>query len=254
MKKIWVGTCGQVVAWKKFFELFSALELNATFYKFPTERQVKNWKKHLEEGKQKGAFLAMKAHQLFTHPLNSPTWKRSEFSPEERKKFKDLVGCLKWNEFTKTQLQRTKVLAEELGIDFILFQLPQACAKERENFFSFLKKARELLPAKIGLEIRWDDLSLLQEGRALNITPVFDPFLEPTLRKEFFPELDFLYLRLHGTKDPRGRLNYRHRYGAQELRILKAWILEAKAGKICVFFNNIFMKEDALKFKELLEK
>ncbi len=254
MKKIWVGTCGQVVAWKKFFELFSALELNATFYKFPTERQVKNWKKHLEEGKQKGAFLAMKAHQLFTHPLNSPTWKRSEFSPEERKKFKDLVGCLKWNEFTKTQLQRTKVLAEELGIDFILFQLPQACAKERENFFSFLKKARELLPAKIGLEIRWPDPSLLMSLRNQGIVPVFDPFLEPSLRESFFPDLDFLYLRLHGTRDSRGKLNYRHQYTEEELKKLKDWVFEARAERVCVFFNNVFMKDDALRFKKLWQE
>ncbi len=255
MKKIWVGTCGQVVAWQKFFDLFSALEINATFYKFPTERQVKNWKKYLKEGKEKGAFLSMKAHQLFTHPLRSPTWKRSEFSPEERKRLKDLVGCLKWNDFTRGQLERTKILLEELVLDFLLFQLPAACEAEKEQILPFLRQAREMLTRwGIGLEIRWEDRTLLEEAYAEGITPVFDPFLEPDLREEFFPKLDFLYLRLHGEKGPGGRINYRHRYEDQELNTLKDWLFEAKAERICVLFNNVYMKEDALRFEELLQK
>ncbi len=255
MKKVWIGTCGQVVAWKNLFHLFSALELNITFYKFPTERQVKNWKKYLREGKEKGAFLSMKAHQLFTHPLNSPTWKRSEFASEERKKLRGLVGCLKRNELSRKYLKKTRELAEELGLDFILFQLPAACEKEKENIGPFFREALKILDQKLlGLEIRWPDPSLLMNLRNQGIVPVFDPFLEPSLRESFFPDLDFLYLRLHGTRDPRGKLNYRHQYTEEELKRLKDWVLEARAKEVCVFFNNVFMKDDALRFKKLWQE
>ncbi len=252
MKKIWIGTCGQVVSWQRFFDLFTALELNSTFYKFPTERQLKNWKKYLEAGKQKGAFLSLKAHQLFTHPLKSPTWKRSEFGPEERKKLKDLVGCLKWNDFTVEQLERLKTLVEELKQDLVLFQLPAACEAEKEQILPFLLRAKETLKTKVGLEIRWNDLSLLKKVAEEGVTPVFDPFLEPELRENLFPELDFLYLRLHGKKDSRGKINYRYQYTDSDFRNLKTWLEGARAPKICVLFNNVYMKEDALRFKEFI--
>ncbi len=254
MKKIWVGTCGQVVAWQKFFQLFNALELNSTFYRFPTEKQIKNWQKYLAPAKEKGAFIAFKAHQLFTHPLRSPTWKRSEFRPDEREKFKGQVGCLKLNDLTQKYLAQTKGLSEALGADFILFQLPSGCQKEKENVIPFLEKAKEVLDSRLGLEIRWKDLELLTQVAALEILPVFDPFLEPELKAHFFPKLKFLYLRLHGTKDERGRINYKHQYSETELLTLKEEILRAQAEEIVVLFNNVYMKEDALRFKELLSK
>lgn len=254
MKKIRVGTCGQVVSWAKFFLLFDALEINSTFYRFPTDRQVKNWQKHLLSAKEKGAFVSLKAHQLFTHPLRSPTWKRSEFGPEEREQLKGLVGCLKWNPFTEKQLKTTAELASSLGADFILFQLPAACHNEREQVLPFFKEALKRLPTRLGLEIRWEDLPLLEEASRLGVVPVFDPFLEENLRESFFPSLPFLYLRLHGQKDARGRLNYKYRYTDEELLKLKEMLFEARAGEIVVLFNNVYMKEDALRFKELISK
>ncbi len=255
MKEILVGTCGQVVAWERFFDLYDALEINSTFYRFPTPRQVKNWQKHLTRARDKGAFFSFKAHQLFTHPTRSPTWKRSEFSPEERKKLKDKVGCLRLNDFTTAQLQRTGELAEALGAQLVLFQLPSLCAKEKENFKGFLARAKELLPCPVGLEIRWEDRELLEElYEGLGVLPVFDPILEAWAKEAFFPRLEFLYLRLHGQKDQKGRLNYRYQYQEDELIRLKEELWAARARRIVVLFNNVFMKKDALRFKEVLSK
>ncbi|WP_456370267.1 DUF72 domain-containing protein [Thermodesulfatator atlanticus] len=254
MKKIYVGTCGQVISLKKFFDHYSALEINATFYRFPSQKQIRNWKTHLKAGKEKGAYLSLKAHQIFTHPLRSPTWKRSEFKLEDLKKEKDKIGCLKLNELTLTFLERTKELCTELGIDFVLFQLPSFCREEKEHFANFLAKARDVLPTRIGLEIRWQDQRLLEDlWQNIQIVPVFDPFLANDLRKSFFPKLSFLYLRLHGKKDKTGKINYKHRYSDEELLKLKDWVFAAKAQKICLLFNNVYMRDDTLRFRKIIE-
>ncbi len=58
-----------------------------------------------------------------------------------------------------------------------------------------------------------------------------------------FPQGKAKYFRLHG-----GR-NYRHRYTDDEL----ARLWELCSGEAYVLFNNITMRNDALRFKELTE-
>ena len=250
VKRIYVGTCGQVMGLKKLLETYTALEINATFYRFPTEKQRKNWARVLAE--RKDFFLSLKAYQGFTHPAHSPTWKKAGLNPEERERLKDFVGCLRWNEVTEGFLDETARLIEELKADFLLFQLPSYCQKEEENAFSFFEKVSAALEVKLGFEIRWPSVDLLAEvWRRYGVIPVFDPFLEPELRETFFPQLDFLYLRLHGRRDERGRLDYKHRYSDEELRELRAFIEGARAETVCVLFNNVYMKEDARRFLEM---
>ncbi|MFN3268165.1 MAG: DUF72 domain-containing protein, partial [Zestosphaera sp.] len=61
------------------------------------------------------------------------------------------------------------------------------------------------------------------------------------------------YFRLHGI-GPR-EVNYRYKYSAEDLRKLKN-LLRSLEGvlEVYVMFNNVYMREDALKFKELLQK
>jgi len=251
VKRFYVGTCGQVMGLKKMLVTYSALEINATFYRFPTEKQLRNWARVFEE--RRDFFLALKAYQGFTHPIRSPTWKRSGLSSTELQEMKDKVGCLRLNSLTEAFLKRTEELLSTLKADFLLFQLPSSCKTEATNLFPFLSRASKILSVPLGLEIRWSAPSLLEDcWRKLNVVPVFDPFLEPTLREIFFPELDFLYLRLHGQRDERGRLNYKYQYPEEELEELANLLIQSRAEKICVLFNNVYMKEDALRFLELL--
>jgi len=253
MKKIYVGTCGQVMAWKKLLTSYSALEINSTFYRFPSERQIKNWSQLFRA--RGDFFLSLKAYQGFTHPRRSPTWKRSGLSKEELDQIKDYVGCLKWNKYIASFWQDTLELIEKLQADFLLFQLPKFCEKESANIYKFFQTIDLSRLKYVGLEIRWEDQNLLTDlEERYKIVPVFDPFLEPELRENFFPKLEFLYLRLHGTKNPQGRLNYNYRYSQEELNILKDWLKAAQAKTICVLFNNSYMKEDALRFEELLRE
>jgi len=252
-KHIYVGPCGQVVAWKRLPELYSALEINSTFYRFPTERQLKNWATALAQGRKGRDFcLAVKAFQGLTHPTRSPTWKRSGFSKGEISALKDLVGCLRWNETTKRFLEETEALCQRLGANFLLLQLPAFCREERENIPVFLEEARNILDLRLALELRWEDPELLEEAwERYQVIPAFDPFLEADLFKRFAPKLSTLYLRLHGQRDERGKLIYRYQYTETELKTLKEKILSSAARDILVLFNNTYMKEDALRFLKL---
>ncbi len=252
-KQIYVGPCGQVVAWKKLPELFSAIEINTTFYKFPTDKQIVNWQKALAQGRQGRTFkVSIKAFQGLTHTLRSPTWKRAGLSPNLLSRLKDKVGCLRLNETTLSFWQQTEALAQTLGAEYILFQLPKHCQKEEdliEGFFSQVKPKA----LRLALEIRWPGEDLLTRiWLKHKVIPVFDPFLEPALWQRFAPLLPRLYLRLHGQKDARGRLVYQHQYTEEELDLLQEKLMSARAQEILVFFNNVYMKQDALRFIQRL--
>ncbi len=254
-KRVYVGPCGQVVSWKKLPELYSALEINQTFYRFPTERQIQNWQKALQQGgaSRRNFRLIIKAFQGLTHPLRSPTWKRSGLKPEERAQLKDWVGCLRINPVTQEFWARTCALAQTLKAHYVLLQLPSWCAKEEENLFRFFNSLGQEASFGLGLEIRWSAPHLLLAlWERYGLTPVFDPFLEPGLYELFTPRAKTLYFRLHGQRDSRGRLNYRYQYEDSQLKRLAEMIKACAAEEVLVLFNNTYMKEDALRFLKLL--
>ncbi len=251
--KIYIGTCGNKVGLKKYLEIFNSLEINATFYNFPSEKTLRNWEKAFRE--RKDFALALKVFQGLTHPLSSPTWRRARISPEERENLRDQVGCLRVNPITKKFLEETLSMAQRLSARFLLFQLPRNCEKEKENFkvfFSYLREIAEALSdLHFGLEIRWEDPELLEElYNDFEVFPVFDPLLFPELLNRF-QNLPLLYFRLHGTLE-KGRLNYHKSYRHEELKELAELLSTLKAREVWVLFNNVYMHEDAQRFKALM--
>ena len=251
--RIRIGTCGNKVGLKKYVELFDTLEINATFYNFPSERTLTNWEKTFKE--RKDFALAFKAFQGLTHPFSSPTWHRAKIRPEERENLRDQVGCLRLNPVTETFLKRTLEMARRLSACFLLFQLPRNCEKKKESFTDFFSRLRDLsgdVPGlRFGLEIRWEDPGLLERlYRHFEVVPVFDPLLFPAYLKRF-RDLPFLYLRLHGELKG-GRLNYNKNYSDEELQGLAELVSRLGAHEVFVLFNNVYMHENALRFKELL--
>ncbi|MBA2849071.1 DUF72 domain-containing protein [Thermosulfuriphilus ammonigenes] len=251
-KRIYVGTCGFNISLARYVRLFDALEVNSTFYRFPTERSLKNWQKIFSQAQ--GFFLSLKAYQGLTHPISSPTWRRSSLTREELQALSERVGCLKLTPETEEFVSRSMKLIARLKADFWLFQLPKSC-KERAGgikaFFESLKDKFETTPL-LGLEIRWSDPDLLEElNRTLSVLPVFDPFINADLTERFFPRLSTLYLRLHGGYE-RGRINYDKSYSDQELLWLRGMLQDSAAERIFVLFNNLRMYEDAQRFKDLI--
>lgn len=58
-----VGCCGFPTSMKKFFENFSLIGLNNTFYQYPRERTVEGWREKAHENFE----FTVKAHQGISH-------------------------------------------------------------------------------------------------------------------------------------------------------------------------------------------
>ncbi len=128
-----------------------------------------------------------------------------------------------------------------LEAPIVLIQTPKSFRQTGENekrVLDFLS----VLPRDIqyALELRgWE----YREGYGEWIW-VVDPFAFPP------PEQDMYYFRLHGA--PPGERMYRYRYTDSDLLWLKDFVSNL-SGDVWMFFNNVWMYEDALRFKELTE-
>jgi len=127
-----------------------------------------------------------------------------------------------------------------LDAPIVLIQTPRSFRQTDENIrrvVDFLS----ILPPDIGyaLELRgWT-----YDERFSDWIWVVDPFAEQP------PEQDEYYFRLHGS--PPGQRMYRYRYSDADLQWLKNFV-STLSGTVWIFFNNVWMYEDALRFKEMI--
>ncbi len=246
-KVIYVGTCGFPMGRSKYYGLFKTVELQDTFYNPPdTGRLAK-----LRSEAPPSFIFNMKAWQAITHPPSMPTWRRSKFKPP-----KDL-----WNKYgflrpTKENFdawEKVREGARALNAKVIVIQLPSAFKCTKENFNNATEFLKSVSSSNyiIGLELRGDwtkNTQLISELVNINknIIHVFDPFrLSPAVIKEV------TYMRLHGIggKD----VNYRYRYKDEDLIKLKDFVKNlGGSNEIFVMFNNVYMRDDALRFQKLL--
>jgi len=203
---------------------FPTVEVNYTFYHFPSERTVERWAETTPEG----FVFSVKAHRTFTH--------RRKLGASE--------------ESLRAFLGRLFPLGDKLGP--VLFQLPPKLGPDLGKLSAFLEK----LPAgfRYAMEFRderWlgeETLSLLREkGIAYCIVSA------PGLRT--LPEVtaSFAYVRLHGSG-----AWYSHRYTEEELRTWAEIVrsLDERAEETFVYFNNDYKGyavENALTLMALLK-
>ena len=67
-----IGCCGFPVARAKYFQRFSAVEVQKTFYQPPRVSTADRWRREAPSG----FVYTMKAWQLITHESSSPTYRR----------------------------------------------------------------------------------------------------------------------------------------------------------------------------------
>lgn len=230
-----IGCCGFRSSRDSYYPLLPAVEIQHTFYQPPNIPTLEKWRKEAPSNFE----FTLKAWQLITHQSSSPTYKRLKRQLTENEK--DGAGFFRSSAIVKEAFDTTRECANALDARMILFQCPASFRPTAENIGRmqkfFGKQKRE------GLIFCWEPRGgwareivkdLCDE---LELWHVVDPFSERTVTPQK------CYFRLHG------RRGWRYVYEDAELEELYAML--PKETESYVFFNNIEMKSDALRFKEI---
>ena len=239
---LFVGCCGWTEAQARYVRDFPTIELQTTFYEPPSITVARRWR---TEAPPEFRFC-MKAWQLITHTPASPTYRRlkSALSPTER----DLYGSFRSTEQVWLAWRRTQEIADILRAEVIVFQCPRSFLPTRENirnltaFFQHIDRGCRTL----AWEPRGDDWSapLIRDLCAENnLVHCVDPFQSIPVYG------NSLYWRLHGIS------GYRYRYTDEDLSALEAKLKAhgQMPGPNYVLFNNIYSKDDAMRFSAKLQ-
>lgn len=208
-----VGTSGWYYPWNEEKSLdwyiknsgLNAVELNASFYRFPFPNQVKSW-----STKGKNIRWSVKVNRLITH-----VHKFNKKALDIWKSFERLFSPLDKN------------------IDFYLFQLPPSMKPTlATKIKSFIQKTK--LRERACIEFRnmeWFDKKWVDWASELKMTVASVD--SPDFPREILNSNNIVYVRMHGRSSW-----YSHDYSDEELKEVRKKILKAKAGKVYVFFNN----------------
>jgi len=233
-----VGCCGFAVARARYYENFEVLEIQKTFYQFPRLGTVLKWR---EEAPKVFEFT-LKAPQLITHLPSSPTYRKLGYSiPDKQKPY---YGFFKPTDMVFEAWEKTQKIAQLLEAKIVIFQMPpsfQPTVENKRNMKKFFRKIK-----RQGLRLvweprgKWEGKEIRSLCSELGLVHCVDPFKAEAVAGEF------VYFRLHGMS------GYRYRYTDRDLRKLKVKCKEKK--EIYCMFNNIYMFEDASRFKKMVGK
>jgi uncharacterized protein YecE (DUF72 family) len=215
-----IGCCGYPVSQTVYYENFKLVELNSTFYKYPSLATVERWRSKAPRDFE----FTVKAHQDITH------------------KYKLRV------EYAIESFERVKQICRILKAKIILIQTPASFSPKNiddaKEFFRGVNREDFILV----WETRggsWENAeaieSLRKILRELEVTHVTDPLkLMPAYTA------NLAYFRLHGM----GERMYYYQYTNDELRRLydKVKGFENLEMGVYVLFNNLSMFEDAKRF------
>jgi uncharacterized protein YecE (DUF72 family) len=246
--QIKIGCCGFPVAKDKYYKNFDVVEIQQTFYQPPEEKTILKWREEAPEDFE----FTLKAWQLITHEASSPTYRRLKLKiPESKKKN---YGFFKPSDEVWEAWEKTEKIAQILKSKIIVFQCPPSFEPNSENKRNF-EKFLKAITRKNYLLVweprgRWEGKEILSVCEKLNLLPCIDPFKN----KPFSGKIG--YFRLHG------KTGYRYKYSDSDLEKLKKITqvptktrqLSQAANsynQIYFMFNNVFMFEDALRFKKI---
>ena len=224
-----VGTSGWYYSWNEERSLdwfvansgLNAVELNASFYRFPSSSMVKSWVK-----KGSGLRWSVKVNRLITH-----RFKFSEKAFQSWQKFRELFSPL------------------ETNVDFYLFQLHLRITPE--SAVAIEKFAKETgLQKRFALEVRnqeWFKAEWVSWASKLGITWVSVD--SPDFPLDVCNTDGLVYQRMHGRT-----AWYSHHYSDRELQEVAEKITNVNPEKAYVFFNNdSAMLENARKMLDIFK-
>jgi Uncharacterized conserved protein len=236
-KPVRIGCCGFRSSRESYYASLPAVEIQHTFYQPPQLGTLRRWRDEAPEGFE----FTIKAWQLITHESRSPTYKRlkRELSSTER----DGAGFFRPSPIVKEAWDVTRMCAKALGARVVLFQCPASFRPTGDNVENMLRFFSEA--DRAGLTFVWEPRGdwpgeLIKDlCKDLDLWHVVDPFAGRTLTPRR------CYFRLHG------RGGWRYSYEDEELEEL--YSLLPRGARSYVFFNNVEMRRDALRFKEIAE-
>jgi uncharacterized protein YecE (DUF72 family) len=209
--------------WLQYYsEQFNTVEINNTFYRFPTEKQLKDWFNRTPSN----FVFTLKANRLITH----------------RKKFRDA------KELVERFYQLVDVLEDKLGC--ILFQLPPTVKKD----LGFLEKIIEQLDLRRNniLEFRhesWFDSEVYGIMRKNGLS--FCSVSAPNLPQDLVATSQNAYVRFHGKNESW----YTHLYSQEEMQDWAKRIRKLEVNRVFCYFNNDYQANavtNCLQLKEAL--
>ncbi len=230
-----IGTSGFRISKVEYAQILSCVEIQQTFYQPPQIATLERWR---QDTPAKFEF-ALKAWQLITHDAKSPTYRRlkkklSEIEMEE-------AGYFKPTSVVKEAWKTTLACAEALQAKTILFQCPASFKQSTDNILNLDKFFSSINRGNLNFcwEPRgdWDSKVVKSICADLKLWHVVDPFVGKTVTPSK------CYFRLHGRK------GWRYKYEESELEELATMLPSNRSSY--VFFNNIHMTEDALRFREI---
>ncbi|HEX2955968.1 MAG TPA: DUF72 domain-containing protein [Chitinispirillaceae bacterium] len=220
--------------WLEYYcNTFSTVEINVSFYRFPTEHMVQSWKT-TATSVNNGFVFTFKGNRLITH------LKRLQLSPELESSISRFValfdmlqtnkGCILWQLHQSMKCNDTNLL-------------------KLEDFCRYLTK----LPCRFVIEFRdpgwWNKkvFSILEEA---NVAFCVESGLG--LPDAMVVTAEFAYIRFHGPAD-----NYSSNYTDQQLIAWKKTIEEYcdKCSDIYCYFNNdvsAYAVSNAQRLRELM--
>jgi uncharacterized protein YecE (DUF72 family) len=207
-----------------YAEQFNTVEVNATFYRLPTEPMIKAWNARLG----KDFHLVVKGSRVVTH------LKKIADCKESLEKFFDRA-------FKLTRLE------------VILWQLPPSLHKDVERLETFLSSLPK--ECRHAVEFRHESWWADEVARILSDHDcAFVAISHPSLPETILPTTDFLYVRFHG----QDRDAYRYDYSDKELAHWVSILKRRLHGRtLYAFFNNDYnanAPRNALTLKELFSQ
>ncbi|WP_018344655.1 DUF72 domain-containing protein [Cytophaga aurantiaca] len=192
--------------WLQYYaQYYNTVEINASFYRFPTDKSLKGWYDKTPENFR----FSLKANNQITH----------------YKKFKDTQTLIK--EFYDVAASGLKD-----KLDCILFQLPPSVKYSYETLERILD---QLNPAfKNVLEFRsadwWNPVvyNALKSHKVIFCTSSY-----PDLPDDFITTADTAYIRLHGKTEL-----YKSNYSNSELHDLSEFITNSNVKNAFIYFDN----------------
>lgn len=226
-----VGCCGFPRRLEEYARHLCLVEVQQTFYRPPRVQTAERWRARVPAEFE----FTMKAWQLITHPPTSPTYRRlGRTIPSSQH---GRYGFFAPTDEVLEAWEATRAVARILRATIVLFQCPASftpTAAHMANLRRFFARI-----TREGMRFAWEPRGdwpadvIASVCRDLDLIHCVDPFAGPSHYGR--PH----YYRLHG------KGGYRYRYTAADLRALRAMC----SGATYVLFNNLFMWEDALRFR-----